>query len=60
MIKKRIFIANDASCLNTGYGIYGKEILTRLHNSNKYEIAELGCYATKETASKANIMEILS
>lgn len=44
-LKKRIFIANDASFLNTGYGIYGKEILTRLHNSDKFEVAELGCYA---------------
>jgi len=43
--KKRILIANDASFLNTGYGIYGKEILTRLHNSDKFEVAELGCYA---------------
>ena len=42
--KKRILIANDSSFLNTGYGIYGKEILTRLHNSGKYDVAELGCY----------------
>lgn len=47
-MKKRILIANDASFLDTGYGIYGKEILTRLHNSNKYEVAELGCYAEKD------------
>lgn len=47
MIKKRIFIVNDASILNTGYGIYGKEILTRLHNSDKFEVAELGCYVEK-------------
>lgn len=42
--KKRIFIANDASILDTGYGIYGKEILSRLHKSDKFEVAELGCY----------------
>lgn len=42
--KKRIFIANDASVLDTGYGIYGKEIISRIHNSDKYEVAELGCY----------------
>lgn len=42
--KKRIFIVNDASILDTGYGIYGKEILSRLHNSGKFEVAELGCY----------------
>lgn len=45
MTKKRIFIANDSSFLDTGYGVYGKELLTRLHNSGKYEVAELGCYA---------------
>lgn len=46
MNKKRIFIANDASYLASGYGVYGKEILKRLHNSGKYEVAELGCYST--------------
>ena len=53
--KKRVFLANDASYLDTGYGIYGKELLTRLHNSDKYEVAELGCYATVEVAEKHNI-----
>ena len=55
MIKKRIFIANDASCLNTGYGIYGKEILTRLHNSGKYDVAELGCYIDKNHPATSTI-----
>lgn len=45
--KKRVFIANDASILDTGYGIYGKEIISRIHNSDKYEVAELGCYCDK-------------
>lgn len=45
--KKRIFIANDASILDTGYGIYGKEIISRIHNSDKFEVAELGCYVEK-------------
>jgi glycosyltransferase involved in cell wall biosynthesis len=45
MNKKRILIANDASFLDTGYGVYGKEIISRIHNSDKYEVAELGCYA---------------
>lgn len=44
-MKKRVFIANDASFIASGYGVYGKELLTRLHNSGKYEVAELGCYA---------------
>jgi glycosyltransferase involved in cell wall biosynthesis len=45
-MKKKILIANDASYIGSGYGVYGKEILTRLHNSDKFEVAELGCYAT--------------
>ena len=44
-MKKRIFIVNDSSFIASGYGVYGKELLTRLHNSGKYEVAELGCYA---------------
>jgi len=44
-MKKRVFIANDSSFIASGYGVYGKELLTRLHNSGKYEVAELGCYA---------------
>lgn len=54
-MKKRVFLTNDASFLNTGYGIYGKEILTRLHNSEKYEVAELGCYAGLNNPAIAKI-----
>jgi glycosyltransferase involved in cell wall biosynthesis len=46
MRKTRILIANDFSLLGTGYGVYGKELLTRLHNTGKYEIAEIGCYTS--------------
>lgn len=44
MKKTKLLIANDASCLGTGYAVYGKELLSRLHDTGKYEIAELGCY----------------
>jgi glycosyltransferase involved in cell wall biosynthesis len=54
-MKKRVFIANDASFLDTGYGVYGKELLSRLHNSDKYEVAELGCYATADHPAIKNI-----
>lgn len=53
--KKRIFIANDASILNSGYGIYGKEIISRIHNSDKYEVAELGCYCDINNPKIKNI-----
>lgn len=42
--KKRILLLGEASFLNTGFSIYGKEILSRLYLSKKYEIAELGAY----------------
>lgn len=53
--KKRIFIVNDASILDTGYGIYGKEILSRLHQSDKFEVAELGCYCDIKNPKIKNI-----
>ena len=53
--KKRIFIANDASILDTGYGVYGKEIISRIHKSDKYEIAELGCYSDINNNAIKNI-----
>lgn len=54
-MKKRLFIANDSSFIPSGYGVYGKEILSRLHNSGKYEVAELGCYATESDNRIHNI-----
>lgn len=53
--KKRIFIANDASILDTGYGVYGKEIISRIHKSDKYEVAELGCYCDTQNAKIKSI-----
>lgn len=43
--KIKLLIANDAHYLGTGYGVYGKELLTRLNESGRYEVAEIGCYA---------------
>jgi len=54
-MKKRIFLVNDASFLNTGYSIYGKEILTRLHNNSNFEVAELGCYSDISNPNIKNI-----
>lgn len=54
-MKKKLFIANDSSFLASGYGVYGKELLTRLNNSGKYEIAELGCYGEVNDPRTKNI-----
>jgi len=47
MKKKNILLVNEFSGLNTGYSIYGREILTRLYNTGKYNIAELALYVSK-------------
>lgn len=54
-MKKRLFVANDSSFIASGFGVYGKELLTRLHNSGKYEVAELGCYADCDRQEIKNI-----
>ena len=42
--KKRILLVNDFSQLPTGYGLYGRHLLSIL--SEKYEVAELACYVS--------------
>ena len=42
--KPRLLWCGEASFLNTGYSVYAREVLSRLYNTGKYEIAELGCY----------------
>jgi len=49
--KKRILMVNDGSPLHSGYSTYGREILSRLHQTGKYEIAELACYISVEDAN---------
>jgi glycosyltransferase involved in cell wall biosynthesis len=49
-MKKRILLVNEASFLSTGFSVYGLEILSRLHETGKYDIAEFGVYAQDEDA----------
>lgn len=46
--KKRILWVNEASFLNTGFSVISHEILTYLHKTGKYDIAELGSYVGPE------------
>jgi glycosyltransferase involved in cell wall biosynthesis len=55
MTKKRILVATDASFLSSGYAIYAKELLSRLHNNPNYQVAEIACYATVESPQIKNI-----
>ena len=42
--KLKVLMVSEASFLSSGFGTYAREILQRLHASDKYHIAELACY----------------
>lgn len=42
--KLRVLMVSEASFLSSGFGTYAKEILSRLHSTQKYEVAEFACY----------------
>lgn len=42
--KLNVLMVSEASWLSSGFGTYTKEILSRLHNTGKYNIAEFACY----------------
>lgn len=42
--KKRILFISEASYLRTGFSTYMREVLKRLHATNRFEIAEFGSY----------------
>lgn len=46
MNKKKILFCGEFSNLNTGYSTYTKQLLTNLHATNKYELAEFATYGT--------------
>lgn len=41
-------MCTEASFLPTGYGVYTKELLSRLYNHPEFEVAELACYTDIE------------
>ena len=43
-MKKKILFCTEATWLSTGYAKYYKEIISRVHATDKYEIAEFGSY----------------
>lgn len=45
---KKVLMVNEFSYLSTGYSTYGREVLQRLHDSGRFEIAELACYLHKD------------
>jgi glycosyltransferase involved in cell wall biosynthesis len=55
MSKKRVLFVSEASYLNTGYATYSREVLKRLHSSNKYEVAEFSIYGGIEDKRRSSI-----
>jgi glycosyltransferase involved in cell wall biosynthesis len=55
MRKKRVLFCSEATFLNTGYATYTREILNYLHNTGKYEIAEMASYGQRHDPRASNI-----
>jgi hypothetical protein len=47
MAKKKILFCNDSSLYGTGFGTYTMEVMTRLAQTEKYELAEFANYGQK-------------
>jgi len=56
MEKKRILFVGEASCLNTGFSTYYRELLPRLAATNKYELAEMGSYLRQDDPKAAEFI----
>jgi glycosyltransferase involved in cell wall biosynthesis len=44
MNKLKVLMCSEASFLSSGFSVYAKELLSRLHATGKYEIAEFASY----------------
>jgi glycosyltransferase involved in cell wall biosynthesis len=48
-------MCSEASFLSSGFAVYAKELLSRLHNTGKYEIAEFASYGIVNDPKDASI-----
>lgn len=55
MSKPKILMCSEASYLQTGYSTYAKEVLSRLYDTKKYEIAEFASYGLMNDDRAANL-----
>lgn len=53
--KLKILMCSEASFINSGFGKYAYELLSRLHKTNKYEIAEFASYGFVNDPRDKNI-----
>lgn len=47
-MKLRILWCSEASIFNTGYAVYSREVISRLHKNINFEIAEFAAYIGKD------------
>lgn len=55
MAKKRVLFIGEASYIATGFGTYWNEVLSRLHKTGEFEIAEQGSYAKDNDPQIRNV-----
>lgn len=53
--KKRILFISEAAYLNTGYAKYSKEVISRIYNTRKYDIAEFSIYGSEVDPRRSQI-----
>lgn len=54
-MKKKILYCGEASYIKSGYGAYARELLSRLHDSGKYEVIEFASSGTVNNKDDRNI-----
>lgn len=53
--KKKILFISEAAYLNTGYAKYSREVISRIHQTGKYDIAEFSIYGNPEDQRRSTI-----
>lgn len=53
--KKRVLFISEAAYLNTGYAKYSKEVISRIHQTGKYDIAEFSIYGGPTDQRRSSI-----
>jgi glycosyltransferase involved in cell wall biosynthesis len=53
--KKKILFLSEAAYLNTGYAKYSKEVISRIYDTGKYDIAEFSIYGSPTDPRRSGI-----
>lgn len=51
----RILLCGESTYLGTGFAVYCREVMARLHATGRFELAELGCYGPIGDPREASI-----